>query len=146
MEAVPFLEKALTAWAKVRFAEPEVIEGKAGKKWPIQWRVTADNLAKDDYYVLSDVDAIPEETYVISSVLKMLGTAGREKMGMALIRPIFSEGGRVRVVRKGIVGKWPPVETVNYDEEHAEAVINAGYLVETWDDIHYRQLPSLIVN
>ncbi len=142
LAAVPFLEKALDAWAEVRFAEPSVMELESGEKFEIQRRVVADGLAKDDFYILADIDAVPEEPYVISAIHKMLPT--RPDMGMALIRPVFSVGGRVRVIRKGLVEKWPAQRTMTYDQEHGEAIIKAGKQVEMWDDIHYRLLPSPI--
>lgn len=141
LEAVPFLEKALEAWAGTRFADPRVIEPKAGEKYQIHRRVMADGLAKEDFYILADIDAVPEENYVISKIHKMIPT--RPDFGIAYIRPLFDIGGRVRVIRKGLVEKWPQQETVTYDQEHGEAIVKAGKLVETWD-IHYRHLPSLV--
>src|SRR5690348_10046757 len=119
-DAVPFLEKCLYGWSDVRFAQPMVI-GVVGNKQDIKFRVAADGLAKNDYYILSDVDAIPEETYVISAINKHL--AVRPRLGLALIRPVFELGGRVRVVRKGLIERWPEQTSKQYDREHAEAVI-----------------------
>ena len=144
-EAIPFLDMALRAWEKVRFAQPSVI-GLAGShknNIDIRFRVCADNLAKGDFYVLADVDAVPEERYVISQIQKHLAVSPR--VGIALIRPVFELGGRVRVVRKGAVSSWPQKVSTQYDQEHAEAMISAGYTFETWD-VCYRPVPSLVIN
>lgn len=148
LEAVPFLEASLEAWSKVRFADPQVIEVPPNEKFDVRLRVLADKLAKDDYYLLADIDAVPEDAYVVSSIQKML--AARSNVGMAFIRPLFDVGGRVRVLRKGVVERWPePQERrgmviPTYDQQHAEAIVLAGKLVETWEDVHYRNVPSLI--
>ena len=147
VDAVPFLEEALNGWEKVRFAVPEVIELKPGEKFEIQRRVIADGLAKEDHYILADIDAKPEEPWVVSQINKTLH--GRDKVGLAFLRPLFDIGGRVRVIRRGIVQKWPQAETDNYDLEHGQAVIRAGFTMETWDDIWYRHLPKehpLLIN
>jgi hypothetical protein len=141
LEAVPFLEKALNGWDKVRFADPMVIEVKPGELFEIQRRVIADGLAKEDFYVLADIDAAPEETNFLKSVHQKI----HAKVGLAFIRPYFDLGGRVRVIRKGLVEKWPPVETAMYDEEHGQQIVKTGRTVEHWD-IWYRYLPSVLVN
>jgi len=141
LEAVEFLEKALNGWDKVRFADPQVIEVKPGELFEIQRRVIADGLSKDDFYVLADIDAAPDETNFLKEVHKKI----TPNLGMAYIRPMFDFGGRVRVIRKGLVEKWPPVETVMYDKEHSELIVKAGKTVEQWN-IWYRHLPSVIVN
>lgn len=143
-EAIPFLDMALKGWEKVRFAEPKVIMVKPGPKFDMQFRVAADGIAKGDYYVLADVDAVPDETYVISAINKHL--RARPQLGMALIRPVFDVGGRVRVVRKGVVEKWPPKESQQYDQEHAQAIVSKGYTFEIWEDVCYRPIPSVLVH
>ena len=142
--SIEFLEQCLNGWGKVRFAEPMVIGIKPDEKADVKFRVAADGLAKGDYYILSDIDARPEETYVISAIHKRLALSPR--VGLALVRPVFDVGGRVRIVRKGAVEKWPHKVSGQYDQEHAEAVVGAGYTFETWDDVHYRHLPSLAIN
>lgn len=143
LEAVPFLESAMNGWDKVRFAEPSVIEVKPGELFEIQRRVIADGLAKEDFYVLADIDAAPEETNFLKQVHMKL--AQTPKVGLAFIRPYFDVGGRVRVIRKGLVEKWPPAQSLMYDQEHSEMVVKTGRTVENWD-IWYRYLPSPIVN
>lgn len=147
IDAVPFLEAALLGWEKVRFASPQVLELKPGEKFEIQRRVLADNLAKGEFYILADIDAKPEEPWVISQVQKLL--PARTSCGLAFIRPLFDVGGRVRIIRKGLIKKWPPMETDNYDFEHGQAIVQAGYTMETWDDIWYRHLAKsnpLLIN
>lgn len=147
LEAVQFLEQALYGWEKIRFAEVNCLELKPGQKFEIQRRVLADNLAKGDWYVLADIDAKPEEPWVISQIQKLVPT--RKQCGLALIRPSFDIGGKVRVIRKGIIHKWPAQETDNYELEHGLAIVQAGYTMETWDDIWYRHLPKanpLLIN
>lgn len=126
----------------MRFAEPRVmcVEGRNAN---IKFRAAADGMAKGDFYVLADVDAVPEETYVISAIHKHL--ALRPRLGLALIRPVFELGGRVRVVRKGVVEKWPEQVSNQYDKEHAEAIVRAGFDFETWE-VFYRPVPSVIIN
>ena len=75
----------------------------------------------------------------------MLFRSARPNLGMALIRPVFDVGGRVRVIRKGAVEKWPPKESKQYDQEHAQAIVENGYAFETWE-VSYRPIPSLIIN
>lgn len=120
-----------------------VIEVKPGELFEIQRRVIADGLAKDDFYVLADIDAAPEETNFLKDVHRKL--AVEKNVGLAFISPFFDAGGRVRVIRKGLVEKWPPHQTLMYDQEHSEQVIKTGRTVEHWD-IWYRYLPSPIVN
>lgn len=143
-EAIPFLEKALNGWAGVRFAVPSVIQEKPGEMFDLRSRVIADNLAKDQFYILADIDAAPEERYFISDIHKRLAT--QKTVGMALIRPVFDLGGRIRILRKGAIEKWPEPTGEPYDITQAEAIVKAGYTMETWDDIFYRYLPSPIVH
>jgi len=147
LELIPLLEASLDAWATVRFAKPQVIELPQNSKFVVRARVIADGLAKGDHYIFADLDAIPEETYVVSAIIQRIAArlchrAKEEReFAMALIRPRFDDGGRVRVLLKNVLKKWPSPSGRNYDDQYSEAIIHAGYSLETWDDIWYRQLP-----
>ena len=46
----------------------------------------------------------------------------------------------IRVIRKGIVAKWPVQQTHSYNTEHAQAVMQAGYKVTVCPTIFKRSL------
>lgn len=121
---IPLCEQTLYAWEPIEYAFPvNVIQCKKSK-FEVERRVMADRMAQDTHYALVDLGCVPEDRRAL------LGIVGRMKSeeGMVGFAGSHIPTG-IRIVRKGIVAKWPPQVTENYDVEHMQAIQQAGYKV-----------------
>lgn len=141
MQAQLVLDTA-NRWLKCKDAHPTIIQVPEDG-YEVKRRAWADNLAKTDIYLLIDlccVPAMPQLIQTIESRFKKLGMAGLTLRDGNPDNNSYPSG--VRVCRKGVIEKWPAQVTENYDQEHAEAIRQAGKRVECWPDVIYFQLGS----
>lgn len=124
-EAIP-LHDSVKRWAKCTGASPAIIQVPK-EMYEIRRRVLADNLAREDYYILADLLCVPGEKSLIKQIkikikenpdINMFGLT--PKNGMVSINDYAFPCG-VRVCKKGVVEKWPQQVTDNYNKEHAHA-------------------------
>lgn len=135
----PILEQTLNAWAECDQAEPVMLEIKSEKKFEIERRILADNLAKGRYYILADIGCAPGDAALIAEIQRKINDD--KFSGMAGLwpdeLPAEDVPFGVRVCEKGIVKKWVTKRTLTYNEEHAESVRLAGKSVAIWPDISF---------
>lgn len=109
-------------------------------------RITADNLAESEFYILADLGCIPESADLVRSIVRKLAKQVRESGDLIGLWPADMPASDiphgVRVCRKGVVKHWIPKRTVSYDEEHAEAVRHSKGKVEIWPDITFAHLQA----
>lgn len=133
------LEKNLEAWNQ-RELEPVAIQC-ALKKFELHRRITAENLARDNY-ILADMGNAPvEENF---GALAMEELAKHKDVGLM---GVWRTGQTAReipnsviICRKGVIEKWPTPRTETYIQEHVEACRLAGYKTFLCSAIHYRRL------
>ena len=128
-DEMKLLEHTMLAWEKIDYAFPVNVVQLPQHRFEIKRRVTADEMAQDSHYVLCDLGCVLEEQR------GLLGIMGHIKPqdGMVgflcpepYLRP-YPSG--IRIIRKGLVKKWPEQITNHYDQEHAAAIKAAGYKV-----------------
>lgn len=124
------LEDTLDAWGRCDGAEVSAIRMKAGKKYELQRRIIADNLAKGKYYVVAVLGMVPRSDDIIRDI------NGTSKHQLNLLAPL----GAVYVAEKGSVRKWVTPKDSDYNEQHIDSVKLSGGKVEHWADIAYKRL------
>jgi hypothetical protein len=124
------LEDTLLAWAECDGAEPIAVELKPGKKYELQRRVLADNLAKGSYYIVTEIGLVPRS----SDLVRRIDRA--DKQALNLLHP----KGQVFVAQKGSVKRWVQKHSESYCKEHLESVKLSGGKVHSWADIEYKRL------
>lgn len=124
-QAIPMLDSA-KRWAKCKGALPNIIQVPE-HGFEIKRRVLADNLAKEDYYILADMLCVPGDKYLIKHIKKavkenpdvnLFGLTEKDGNGNTYF---LTKSSGVRVCKKGVVEKWPQQVTNDYDSEHAHA-------------------------
>lgn len=154
-EEMSLLEHTMLAWETIDYAFPVNVVQLPEHRFEVKRRVLADQMAQDSHYVLADLGCVPDEGRAL------LGAVGKMKPEDGMIG--FSDGveygcicdgilpradcaqhGRkpsgIRILRKGIVKKWPAQNSTHYDQEHAFAVQQAGYRVTIWPTTYKRIL------
>ncbi len=138
------LKKTLEAWEQDDL-EPVAVQVH-GKKFEIERRVIAENLAAGNY-VLASLGTGPFEDNFCELAEKML--ADNPKAG--LVKPCCIEtdwvSGRVTICRKGVITHWIKPEgsqeaDVLHANAHAQSCRHAGYEVIECRTIHYRLLSA----
>jgi hypothetical protein len=124
------LKDTLMAWAECDGAEPIAVQLKPGKKYELQRRVLADNLAKGKYYVVAELGLVPAYADTVRRI------CSATKSTLSLLAPL----GKVFVAEKGSVRRWIEPKSESYNREHMESVILSGGKVESWADIAYKPL------
>jgi len=131
----PLVEKTMEAWGELDWAEPISVVQLRPAKFEINRRVLADQMAKDKWYILTDVGQVLEGNRSIPIISSRLTDEGMIGFAPSLLTPIG-----VRVCQKGIVTRWIEKQTSSYDWEHAQCVINGGKEVAIWSDISCQQI------
>ena len=138
-EQIPILQQTMEAWAECELVEPVGIRASEGK-YELMRRITADNMAEGNYYILADLGCVPDDKFSVPALMKRLAISGDGLIG-------FSKEGRdlayptgVRICQKGVVARWVPKSTESYDQEHAEAIRLAGKRVTIWENVKYKHL------
>jgi|SRR5215472_3485426 len=128
------LGKTLEAW-DLEGMEPVALQI-TGKRFGLEWRVTAENLARGDYILAAMNTAPVEEDFG-----RAAGILLESNPDLGLIWP---EGAAfdVSICRRGIITHWPIPVTDTYVKEHAEAYQFAGYRSWTCPTLHYRPIIS----
>lgn len=124
------LGETLEAWDKVEGAEPAAVECQP-RKFEIQRRVAAENLASGDY-ILCDVGYIPTYPAFVEYAEKLLKE--HPNVGM------FQMKGGVYICRKGVVDKWPEKKSEFYIPEHVWAYQLKGYEVLPCPQVYCRRM------
>ena len=124
------LEDTLDAWGRCDGAEVSAIRLKSGKKYELQRRIVADNLAKGKYYIVTELGVVPAADDVVRTIERA------DKKQLNLLAPL----GRVFVCEKGAVRRWAEPQSTSYSREHMESVTLSGGKVESWADIAYKPL------
>lgn len=129
---IPLLERTMEAWEAVQWADPINVVQLPKHDFQIKRRALADQMAKEDYYMLCDVGCVPapEEERCVAQIIDHVSN----RVGLVGL------GENIFLCAKGIVRKWPEQRTDNYFAEHVKAVQNAGKEVEVCP-ITYKQLP-----
>lgn len=123
-DQIPILEATMEAWAEVEGCEPVGIRVPAGKYEMVR-RITADNMAVGDWYILADLGCIPDGLTKSPSASEFSNV---HNMGLASWGIVKTPTG-VRFCRKGAVARWVPKVTDSYDEEHMQSVEKSGFTV-----------------
>lgn len=124
------LEDTLDAWGRCDGAEVSAIRLKGGKKYELQRRIVADNLARGKYYIVTELGIVPSADDVIRTIERA------EKKQLNLLAP----NGQVYVAEKGSVRKWITPKDWSYSQQHIDSVEFSGGKVENWADIAYKRL------
>lgn len=128
-------------WRRTKDAYPTIIQVPENN-FEIKRRVLADKLAKTDPYIIADILCVPAQPYFISNISERFKKEGM--VGLKLLGcdddPKYPTG--IRVCKKGVIEKWPTQVTEKYDQEHAEAIRNSGFVVQQWPDVLYLRLGS----
>ena len=127
-DPLALVEMTMQAWEPIQWAEPFNVVQVPVHDFEIRRRVIADRMAKEDHYILVDLGCVPENERAIPQIEKLWSS----KDGlMGLDDATIPTPHGIRVVRKGMINKWPTAVTTSYDEDHAIAVEQAGFNVST---------------
>lgn len=111
--------------------EPVAIQVKAGPKFELHRRVTAESVSRGTY-ILAEIGSIPIE----EEFAKIATEALAEDVGIVL-----PGGFRSAIIcRKGVITHWPTPRTSSYVAEHNEAYSRLGYKTISCPLIHCRPL------
>lgn len=136
-DQIPILAETMKNWESVGL-EPVGIKT-TEDKYELFRRITADNMASSQFYILGDIGCFIGEAIDLGDlVMKLSSEFGLIGFGMEGETIKIPTG--IRVCQKGIIEKWPPKLTSSYDQEHMNAVKYAGKKVGIWDEFVARRL------
>lgn len=127
-EALP-LDNTVRCWAKCYKASPCIV--KVPKElYQIRRRVLADNLSREDYYIIADIGCIPHNKFLVRDIKEAIKEHPNLNMfGLCKNGNIVSDyPSGVIVCKKGAVTKWPQQVSDDYCKEHAVAAENSMML------------------
>ena len=141
-EQMQVLGETMHQWSQVEGIEPVAIKCPEAK-YELFRRITADNLAEGQFYLLLDLGTAPCEDFDLCKIERRL----TDEVGMAAFpahTDPLDEDPRtptgVRVCQKGVIEKWPNKISSSYDYEHSAAVEKNGKCILRLPDFHYQRV------
>lgn len=144
-EQMQVLAETMNQWSSVDGIEPVAVKCPEAK-YELFRRITADNLAEEQFYLLIDLGTAPCENFDLAEIKTRLA----DEVGMVAFRDPDDPDDEdpyqddlptgVRVCQKGVIEKWPNKVTSSYDQEHYTAVLKTGKSILRLCDFHYQRL------
>lgn len=138
-EQIPILYDTMESLSSIGGIEPVGIKA-PDDKYELFRRITADNMAKEKFYLLCDLGYVLPEFSIVSVERRLAFAEQYGLIGIGISGEELKIPTGIRFCQKGVVEKWLPKRTANYDQEHVDSVRLGGKGVKMWTDIIGRRL------